>query len=81
MGELEGLNNSVTTQAQIQGFVLVHLDIYPICTLLVYMKRLVLPIQSYRITMTQCNNRIPKKSLSEASVLMVYQKPRGLEPD
>ena len=65
------LTNSATTQAQIQGFELAHPNIYPIYELLECMKGPVLQIQSCRISMTQGNNRISKRSPSEDPVLIV----------
>ena len=65
------LTNSATIQAQIQGFELAHPNIYPIYELLECMKGLVLQIQNYRISMTQGNNRISKRSPSEDPVLIV----------
>ena len=47
------MTNSATTQAQIQSF-----ELEPIYELLVYVKKVVLQIQSCRISMTQSNNRI-----------------------
>jgi hypothetical protein len=50
------------TQLQIQGFELAHLNIYSIYELLDFVKGLALQIQSCRISMTQGNNRISKRS-------------------
>lgn len=50
------------TQVQIQGFGLVHLKIYTVYELLECMEGLVLLIQSYRISVTQGNNRIAWRS-------------------
>lgn len=47
------LANSDTSQTLIQGFELVHLNIYPIDELLAYIKGPVLQIQNYRTSMTQ----------------------------
>ena len=56
-----------------------HLNIYPIGILLeLYIKGLILQIQSCRISMTQGNNGISKKSVSEISILTVLQKPEAL---
>ena len=52
------LTSSAITQAQIQGFKMVHPNIYPTDELPEYMKEPVLQIQSCRISMTQSNNRI-----------------------
>jgi hypothetical protein len=57
------LINSATTQAKIQGFKLAHPNIYPICELLKPMKGTVLQNQSCMISMTQINNRIPKRHI------------------
>ena len=65
------LGNSAATQAQIHGFELVHLNIYPIYELLEHGKGPVLWIQSCRISMTQGNNRISERSPSEDPVLIV----------
>ena len=51
------LTSTYTSQTQIQGFELTHLNIYTISELLECRKVLVLQIQSYRISMTQGNNR------------------------
>lgn len=51
-----GLRSSAATCAQIQGFNLIHLNIYPSSELLDYVKDQVLQIQSYRISMTHVNN-------------------------
>ena len=50
-------------QAQIQGAELAHPSIYPIYELLEHVKRPVLQIQSYRVSMTQGDNRISEESL------------------
>ena len=65
------LTSSDTSQAQIQGFELAHPNIYPINELLVFTKGPALQIQNYRISMTQGNNRISKRSPSEVPVLIV----------
>ena len=59
------MTNSATTQAQIQSF-----ELEPIYELLVYVKKVVLQIQSCRISMTQGNNRISERSPSEIAVLI-----------
>ena len=64
------LTNLATTQAQIQGFVLAHYNIYPIYELLECRKEPVLQIQGCRISMIQ-GIRIPKRSPCEDPVLMV----------
>jgi hypothetical protein len=60
-----------TTQTQIQGFEIAHCNIYPISELLECIKKPVLQIQNYGISMTQGNNRMPERSPSEVPVLMV----------
>ena len=52
------LTNSATTQGQIQGFELVHPNIYPIYELLEVVKVPFLKTQSFRIFMKQGNNMI-----------------------
>ena len=49
---------------------MVQANIYPTNELLECMKGLVLQIQNYRISMTQGNNRISKRSPSEVPVLI-----------
>ena len=66
-----GLTSSDTSQAQIQGFELAHPNIYPMDELPECIKRLVLQIQNYRVSMTQGNNKISERSPSEVSVLIV----------
>jgi hypothetical protein len=56
---------------------LAHTNIYPIYELLEHMKGLVLQIQSYRISMTQGNNRKSERSSSEDPALIVKQKPEA----
>ena len=51
-----------------------HLNIYPICKLLECIKELVLQIQTYRISITQANNRISERSPGENLVLIKVQK-------
>ena len=65
------MNNSTTTQAQIQGFELAHTNIHPIYKLLKCVKGPVLQIQSCRIFMTQGNNRISERRLGEDPGLIV----------
>ena len=71
------LTNSAATQAQTQGFELVHPNIYPIHELLEHLKGLVLQIPSYRISMTQDNKGLSEKSssdrVSKARGLLQYQ--------
>jgi hypothetical protein len=52
-----GLTSSDTSQAQNQGFELTHPNIYSTGELLELVKRPVLKIQSYRISVTQDSNR------------------------
>lgn len=61
------MTNLATTQTQNQSYNLAHTIIHPIYDLL----ELVLQNQSYRICMTQANNRVSKRSPSEDSVLMM----------
>ena len=56
---------------------MVHPNIYPIHELLEHLKGLVLQIPSYRISMTQDNNRLSVRSPSEDPVLIVWQKPEA----
>ena len=65
------MTNSTTSQAQIQGFVLTHPNIYPSYDLLEHMREPVLQIQSCRISMIQGNNRISKRSPSEDPIFIV----------
>jgi hypothetical protein len=65
------LTNSVTTQAETQGFELAQPSIHPIYELLELVKGLVLQNQSCRIPMTPCNNRMSKKSPGEDLMLTV----------
>ena len=55
----------MTNPAQIQGYELAHLNIHPVYELLELAKGLDLQAQSYRISMTQDNNRISKRNPSE----------------
>lgn len=51
-----------------------HPKIYIIYKQLVFMKGPVLLLQSCRVSMTQCNNRITRNP-SEVPILMLSQKP------
>lgn len=64
------LTSSATIQVHIRGFELAHPNIYPIYELLEHVKGPVLQIQSFRISMTQGNNRITKRSPGEDTVLV-----------
>jgi hypothetical protein len=64
------LTHSVTTQSQIQGFELAHLNIHPAYELLEHMAGLVLLIHSFR---TFHDRGILEKSPSENLILIVYQ--------
>lgn len=68
---MDGLTNSFTTQAQIQGFKLTHPNIYPILEILEHVKQPILQNQSYRISMTQGNDRISKSCSGGAPVSTV----------
>ena len=57
-----------------QGFESAQLHTYAIYKLLEHTKGLFLQIQNYKIFVTQGNNRISKRSPSEVSVLIEYQK-------
>ena len=65
------LTSLATLKAQIQGFELVHPNIYPIYDLLECVKGPVFQIQSCRISTTHGNHRMSEKSLSEDPVLKV----------
>ena len=65
------MTNSATTLASTQGFELAYPNICPIYELLKHVKGPLLQIQSCRISMTQGNSRISKRSPSEDPVLMV----------
>jgi hypothetical protein len=52
-----------------------HSSTYPIYELLEHVKGPVLQNQSYKISMTQGNSKISKRSPGEDPVLMVQQKP------
>ena len=67
--------DSATTQAQIQGSEMAHLQISIICEGLGCMNGLVLLFQSCRISMTQGNNMIIGRSPNENPIWMVSQKP------
>jgi hypothetical protein len=71
------LTSTYTSQTQIQGFELTHLNIYTISELLECRKVLVLQSESYRISMTQGNNRISERSSSEVPVLIDQKKPEA----
>ena len=58
-----------TSQFHFQDLELAYPNIYPIGELLESRKGLVLQIQNYRISITQGNNRICKRSPSEVPVL------------
>ena len=58
-------------QAQIQGFELTHPNIYPTDELLEGMYWPVLLIQNYRISTTQGNNRLSKRSPNDDPVYLV----------
>lgn len=76
------LTNSVTTQAQIQGSELFYPQIYSIYEPLEHVKRLVLQIQSGRISMTQGNNGISERRPDEDPALLVsIAEARGLKPN
>ena len=70
-GRAGWLTNSATIQAQNQGFELPHPNIYPIYELPELMKEPVMQIQSFRISMAQGNDKIPKGIPSEDPVLIV----------
>ena len=65
------LTGAVLESSGLNNFELVYPNIYPIYELLEHMKGLVLQIQSYRISMTQGNNRKSERSPSEDPVLIV----------
>jgi len=72
------LTSSDTSQIQIQGFELVHTNIYSINELNKCQQALVLQVQKYRISMAQGNNRISKRSSSinkVAEAKSLYQNP------
>lgn len=72
------LTSSETSQAQIQGWELVHPSIHPVNKLLDCVKGLVLQIQSYKIAIIQGNNMVSERSPSKAPVLIVQQNPEPL---
>ena len=63
--------NWATTQAQTQGFEVSYPSIYPIYELMEHVKRQGQQIQSYRISMTQGNNRIYQRSPNKNPVWIV----------
>ena len=73
MGSAGGLTNPATTQAQNQGYVLVH----RIYDLLDHVKGCILQTQSCRTAMTQGNNRISKRSSREGPVSKIKQIPEA----
>jgi hypothetical protein len=76
-GELEG--SSATTRAQIQASELAQPNIYIlIYEWLGYVKEPVLLFQSFRVSMTEGNNRLTRRSPDEDPILMVSQKPELL---
>lgn len=73
------MTSPATAQAQTYGCELAHLDIPTICDRLEHMKRLVLQTQSLRISTTQGNNSVSKRSTSEDPGSRVFsrnQRPR-----
>lgn len=73
----QGLTNSATSQAQIQGSELAHPKIYIICEHLGCVKGLVLLTQSCRISKTQGSKGITGRKPREDSISMVSQKPES----
>lgn len=71
-----GLTNSDPTQAQIQGSEFPHPNIHPIYELLEHLKRPILQIQNFRVSVTQDNNRRCETSPCMDPVLMLQQKPQ-----
>ena len=67
------LNNTATTQAQIQGFESIHPTIYPTYELLDHVKGPGLQNQSCRISTTCGNSRLSEKSPGEDLVLIMCQ--------
>ena len=65
------LTSSAITQAQIQDCTFAHSNIYSISEGLEHMKELVLQNQSYPMSMTQGNNRVPERCFAEDSVLIL----------
>ena len=65
------MTNSAATQAQIQGFELIHPNIYPIYHLLECVKGLVPQSQSCTISMTSGNKKLFESSPSEDPLLIV----------
>ena len=76
-GQKPGLNNSATTQAQIQDLDLAHPKAYPIYELLEPVKGWALQNHGHRVSMTLGNSRM---SISEGPVSMVVEA-RGPKPD
>lgn len=74
-----GTSNPSTTQANIQGFVLTHLNISPTYDLLKHVKGLDLQNDSDRISLTWGHSRILKSSFGDSPVLRVYQKSEALK--
>lgn len=66
-----GLTCSDTSQAQIQGFELAHPNIYTIDGLLECVNGSIPQNQNYRISITQGNNRMSRKSPNEEPVLLL----------
>lgn len=67
------LNNSATTEAQIQGFELTDPNIYPSINCWEYMKGSVLENQSYKIFITQGNNRTKERRPSVFNTVLLLQ--------
>lgn len=63
-----GLTNPATTQAQSQGSKFTHPNIHPIYDLAQHLKGPVLQFQSFKISMTQDNSRVSRRSPSEGPV-------------
>ena len=61
----------LSLRPRLKGTELAHPSIYSIWELLYCLKELVLENQSYKISMTQDNNRISERSPSEDPVLIV----------
>lgn len=74
-----GTSNPSTTQANIQGFVLTHLNISLTYDLLKHVKGLDLQNDSHRISLTWGHSRILKSSFGDSPVLRVYQKSEALK--
>ena len=69
------MSSSANTQAQPHSFELAHSEIYITCDLSESVKGRALMTQSCRISGTQGNNRMTRKSPDEDSMLMMSQKP------